>query len=222
MVGPRMKIPRRTLPTAPPVPTTRNSYSARAIMIGSCSRWWMEHWCAFGKAALANAFTAAKRSMPSGLRPCRGRGTALSARKSWSRDCWKRRRRKSDSSLCAQERRQGLAAILFQSRGSCLGRALWHDFSTLRSCAQDQKSNSPPCRNLRDEGGAPRILLRIWLHVFFRGFLRSWHCILQRSFALVFEFGMRKRLTRQHLIAHGSVVDEDRFYGSRLREIIGL
>src|SRR5271163_2176567 len=44
------------------------------------------------KEVLGSASTAARKSMPSDWRRCRGRGIASSARRSLSRDCWKRHR----------------------------------------------------------------------------------------------------------------------------------
>ena len=68
-----------------------------------CFRWWIPLCCAFAKGASANAFTAAKRSTPNGLKPCRGPVTVLSARKSWSRDCSKKLRAKRNQAQNAAE-----------------------------------------------------------------------------------------------------------------------
>src|SRR6059036_2117154 len=50
-------------------------------------------WLEFAKAISGNASPAGKRLIPNGWKPCPGRGTALSVRKSWSRGFWKRHRR---------------------------------------------------------------------------------------------------------------------------------
>jgi hypothetical protein len=48
------------------------------------------------------------------------------------------------------------------------------------------------------------------------------HDALERRELLFFQFGMRQRLARQHLFAHGGVVDEGSFDGGGLSEIFGL
>jgi len=89
---PPTKIRPRISPIAPPVPTPKSFSSARATTSGSSCKWWIKLWPASAKAALASAFIAGKRSTPSGWKPCPGRGTASSARRNSSRDCWKKLR----------------------------------------------------------------------------------------------------------------------------------
>ncbi len=67
---------------------------------------------AFAKAASANASTAAKRSTPSASKPCRGRATASNARKSWSRDCWKKLRGRELRCKCRRRREIGGVCFL--------------------------------------------------------------------------------------------------------------
>src|ERR1035437_3834327 len=60
--------------------------------------------------------------------------------------------------------------------------------------------------------GWPLLVFFIFILGIFRGFQCSGHH-LERSRALLFEFGMRQWLARQHLVAHGGVVYEDRPHG---------
>ena len=55
----------------------------------------------------------------------------------------------------------------------------------------------------------------------FRFRLRSGHRVVQRLALLLVEFGMRQRLARHHLIAHGGVVNEDRLNHGRLLQVAG-
>src|SRR5580692_77790 len=178
MAVPRTKTRRKTSPTARPVLTPRNSCSARAITTGRRCRWSTKLSPASAKAVSANAFTAEKKSMPSAWKPFRGRGTASNARKSWSRDCWKRLRGREIPR--EKRRRKNSAAFVF---------------------------SSGPYRALR--------LLRVRS-------LGSRHQVLEPGFALLLEFRMRQRLAREHLVAHGRVVDEDGLDHRRLCQIFRL
>ena len=73
-----------------------------------CCRWWSGRWRASAKAASASASIAVKRSMPSDWRRCPGRGTASSARRSWSRDCWRRLRGRT---VCLLHAKIGAARV---------------------------------------------------------------------------------------------------------------
>src|SRR4051794_15462815 len=85
-----------------------------------------------------------------------------------------------------------------------------------------RRSTSPPSRKNREKGGAPFGHLLAWFFHLLRGSLLSWHYMLQRRLALFLRLGMGQRFARQHLVAHRSVVYEDRLDGSRLREIVWL
>src|ERR1700728_4647804 len=66
-------------------------------------------WLVSAKAALENASPAVKRSTPSVLKPCPGRGTASSARKRPKRACSKRHSKASgDLAIEIQNRNTGL------------------------------------------------------------------------------------------------------------------
>src|SRR5271155_2249660 len=58
--------------------------------------------------------------------------------------------------------------------------------------------------------------------IFLIGLDGSGHRILKRRLALLLEFRMRQRLARQHLIAHRSVINKDRFNRGCLRQISWL
>ena len=48
------------------------------------------------------------------------------------------------------------------------------------------------------------------------------HEVLQRRLALLFQFRMRQRLARQHLVAHGGVIHKDGFHYGRLSKVFRL
>ena len=70
--------------------------------------------CVFATAASASASTVARRSTPSASMPCPGRATASNARKSWSRDCWKKLRARSG--FVVRNAAGKLAAFVFESK----------------------------------------------------------------------------------------------------------
>src|SRR4029077_1774988 len=51
---------------------------------------------------------------------------------------------------------------------------------------------------------------------------RAGHYVFEWLLTLWLEFGMRQRLTREHLVAHGRVVNKSCFHERGLSEILGL